>query len=177
MRPGLATLVLAALFVLAVLTVDLQDAYNARAHPLTGQWAAEFVMDSGTPRPGDSIWRPQPGARASGVVRLRTGAPGWLSRADRLWRAAFIGTHSVDFAPVLGYAASQRDALGLRLGADSVRLYLNGYCCHTGGVGARGRIEGNSAITGRWATDSDGWTAWGRFVLRRASGNPRAPAA
>jgi len=177
MRPGLATLFLAALVVLAVLAVDLQDAYNSRAHPLSGEWAAEFVIDSATRRSGDSLWRPQPGTMASGIVRLRAGAPDWLGRSDRLSRAAFTGTHSLDFAPVLGYTASRPDAFGLRFGADSVRLYLNGYCCHTGGLGARGRIEGDSAVSGRWATDSDGWMAWGRFVLRRTSGNSRAPAA
>ena len=168
MRPAaLVPIYLVALAVIATLALSVRAAGAARSGPLGGAWSAEFHLDSITRRWGDSAWRPT-ARRAAGTVVLRAGPTRYPELNGVPWRPTFVGRHGVDFAPLLRWnGTAAPEAVGIRLGPDSVRVYLSGVCCHSGGVAGRGRIAGDSVV-GRWTTDSDGWAAWGHFTLRRA---------
>jgi hypothetical protein len=165
-RAILLPIYLVLLAVVVGLALAVRSGLEARERPLAGRWAAEFRLDSIKSSFADGRASP-PAREAAGQVDLRAGPTRYPRLNGVPWRPSFVGRHAVDFAAVLGQNGSApSEAVAIRFGADSAEVYLNGICCDAGGVIGRGRITGDS-VTGLWTADSDGWAAWGHFILRR----------
>lgn len=168
-RPWIVLAAIAGVAAVAWLGIASMEHAAARRMPLTGEWHVQLVLDSLHP----PTWTDSLHARASrieGMVVLREGLPGTREEYGGWRTVGFRGGHSLPLAELTGTRGSlPTDAIALRVGNDSVYLFLDGDCCDAHGIRATGRIRGDSA-DGRWVTDSDGWAAWGHFAMSRRRG-------
>lgn len=164
----LTALAVALLTLVAAAAGALQAQREAAQHQIAGTWHAIIVMDSIRMSPGRSGRERSNATADTGSVELFVG---WPSSEQLGWfRRGFQGRHSLHPARLTGQNPVEgRTVLAWRHGADSVRLFLGGSCCHTNGLIVAGRIQGDT-MSGRWLTDSDGWGAWGSiFLVRRGA--------